>query len=93
MMSASRDMFCGVSDWRIASNENKMSDGGRHRASLGVKGWKSSQKVEHPAVRRSLHRMVRCFVVRTKHTHVDTRLVRQNHLSNANRRHRCESPT
>ena len=27
-----------------ASNENKMSDGGRGRASLGVEGWKSSQK-------------------------------------------------
>src|SRR2546423_12599573 len=26
------------------SNENKMSDGGRGRASLGVKVWKSSQK-------------------------------------------------
>ena len=27
-----------------ASNENKMSDRGRGRASLGVKVWKSSQK-------------------------------------------------
>ena len=26
------------------SNENKMSDGGRERASLGVEVWKSSQK-------------------------------------------------
>ena len=26
-----------------ASNENKMSDGGRGRASLGVEVWKSSQ--------------------------------------------------
>jgi hypothetical protein len=42
-----------------SSNENKMSDGGRDRASLGVKVWKSSQKVERTAVRRSLHRMVR----------------------------------
>jgi len=25
-------------------NENKMSDGGRERASLGVEVWKSSQK-------------------------------------------------
>ena len=28
----------------LASNENKMSDGGRERASLGVEVWKSSQK-------------------------------------------------
>ena len=27
------------------SNENKMSDGGRERASLGVEMWKSSQKL------------------------------------------------
>jgi hypothetical protein len=34
-------------------NENKMSDGGRHRASLGLKVWKSSQKwsVQPSAVR------------------------------------------
>jgi hypothetical protein len=43
----------------ITSNENKMSDGGRHRASLGMEVWKSSQKVERTAVRRSLHRGVR----------------------------------
>ena len=36
-----------------AFNENKMSDGGRQRASLGVKVWKSSQKwsVQRSAVR------------------------------------------
>jgi hypothetical protein len=28
----------------LPSNENKMGDGGRGRASLGVKVWKSSQK-------------------------------------------------
>jgi hypothetical protein len=35
------------------SNENKMSDGGRRRASLAVKVWKSSQKwsVQRSAVR------------------------------------------
>src|SRR4030095_16471922 len=35
------------------TNENKMSDGGQDRASLGVKGWKSSQKwsVQWSAVR------------------------------------------
>src|SRR5262249_10393376 len=35
------------------SNENKMSDGGRDRASLGIKMWKSSQKwtVQRSAVR------------------------------------------
>ena len=43
----------------FASNETKMSDGGRERASLGVEVWKSSSKVERTAVRRSLHRMVR----------------------------------
>ena len=34
-------------------NENKMSDGGRDRASLGVEVWKSSQKwsVQRSAVR------------------------------------------
>jgi hypothetical protein len=40
----------------ITSNENKMSDGGRERASLGVE---VISKVERAAVRRSLHRMVR----------------------------------
>jgi hypothetical protein len=36
-----------------ASNENKMSDGGRGRASLGMEVWKSSQKwsVQRSAVR------------------------------------------
>ncbi len=28
----------------MSSNENKMSDGGRNRASIGVEVWKSSQK-------------------------------------------------
>jgi hypothetical protein len=41
-----------------ASNENKMSDGGRDRASLGIEVWKSCQS-GRTAVRRSLHRMVR----------------------------------
>ena len=37
----------------IRSNENKMSDGGRGRASLAVEVWKSSQKwsVQRSAVR------------------------------------------
>jgi hypothetical protein len=30
----------------LTSNENKMSDGGRERASLGVNVWKSSQNVD-----------------------------------------------
>ena len=34
---------CIILDGVITSNENKMSDGGRERASLGVKVWKSSQ--------------------------------------------------
>ena len=35
------------------SNENKMSDGGRNRAPLGLKVWKSSQKwgIRRSAVR------------------------------------------
>src|ERR1043166_9371442 len=40
------------------SNENKMSDGGRDRASLGVKVWKSSQKW---SVRRSAVRSIVCL--------------------------------
>jgi len=51
---ACRPIFRGVH----ASNETKMSDGGRERASLGVEVSKSSSKVERTAVRRSLHRMV-----------------------------------
>ena len=41
---------CGANS---ASNENKMSDGGRGRALLGVEGWNSSQKwvVQRSAVR------------------------------------------
>src|SRR5947207_14203922 len=37
----------------MTSNENKMSDGGRGRASLGVEVWKPSQKwsVQRSAVR------------------------------------------
>jgi hypothetical protein len=37
----------------MRSNENKMSDGGRDRLSLGVNLWKSSQKssVQRSAVR------------------------------------------
>src|SRR6476661_3298450 len=46
---------------RIRSNENKMTDGGRDRDSIGVYVWKSYQKSERTAVRRSLHRMVRRF--------------------------------
>ena len=48
---------CGVRQVfnRLAgpSNENKISDGGRERASLGVGVWKSSQKwnVQRSAVR------------------------------------------
>ena len=38
---------------QFSSNENKMSDGGRDRALLGVEVWKSSQKwsVQRSAVR------------------------------------------
>ena len=39
-----RSMRRGARERRSASNENKMSDGGRGRASLGVEVWKSSQK-------------------------------------------------
>ena len=37
------------------SNENKMSDGGRERASFGVEVWKSSQR---STVRRSAVRSI-----------------------------------
>src|SRR4051794_39103807 len=39
----------------LTSNENKMSDGGRERASLGVEVWKSSQEL---SVRRSAVRSI-----------------------------------
>jgi hypothetical protein len=43
---------CDIDRWK-SPNENKMSDGGRGRASLGVKGWKSSKNMdaERSAVR------------------------------------------
>jgi hypothetical protein len=47
------------------SNENKMSDGGRERASLGVEVWKSSQKW---SARRSAVRSIAwlgLFIVKT----------------------------
>jgi hypothetical protein len=37
-------IVANVLDELHRSNENKMSDGGRGRASLGAKEWKSSQK-------------------------------------------------
>ena len=45
--------YCGHG--QAGPNENKMSDGGRDRASLGVKVWKSSQKW---SVRRSAVRSI-----------------------------------
>ncbi len=45
----------------VSPNENKMSDGGRARASLGGGSVEVISKVERTAVRRSLHRMVRRF--------------------------------
>ena len=41
----------------MTPNENKMSDGGRDRASLGVLVWKSSANLERTTVRRSLSRL------------------------------------
>jgi hypothetical protein len=35
--------YCEIRQEPHRPNENKMSDGGRNRASLGVKGWKSPQ--------------------------------------------------
>jgi hypothetical protein len=54
-------MFVKGSD--ISSNENKMSDGGRGRASVGVEVWKSSQKwsVRRSAV-RSIAWLDRCSI-------------------------------
>src|SRR5882724_1282265 len=47
----------------LASNENKMSDGGRERASLEIEVWKSSQKwsVQRSAV-RSIAWLGRCHI-------------------------------
>src|SRR3954453_22573679 len=51
-LAVSLDVIC-VSTQPFGSNENKMSDGGRDRASLGVEVWQSSQKwsVQRSAVR------------------------------------------
>src|SRR5207249_5350547 len=48
-----RRLIASRSDMRERPNENKMSDGGRGRASLGVEVWKSSQRwsVQRSAVR------------------------------------------
>src|SRR5947209_8757624 len=69
MIKAAKSRYCGenrrrgkiAAGWESVqgieacqrSNENKMSDGGRDRASLGVEVWKSSQKwsVQRSAVR------------------------------------------
>jgi hypothetical protein len=48
-------LFRATRPHRLAPNENKMSDGGRERASFGVE---VISKVERTLVRRSLHRMV-----------------------------------
>jgi len=48
-------VFKNDTDARHRPNENKVSDGGRHRASLGVKRWKSSQKW---SVQRSVVRSI-----------------------------------
>jgi hypothetical protein len=54
-MRLTGDVPCVMSGERIASNENKMSDGGRERGSRGVGVRKSSQNVdaERSAVRSS----------------------------------------
>src|SRR5438105_1530048 len=51
--SSGIDSFQPLVAVRTRSNENKMSDGGRERASVGVEVWKSSQKesVQRSAVR------------------------------------------
>jgi hypothetical protein len=48
-----RTVAAGLRVERVAPNENKMSDGGRSRASVGVEVWKSCQKwsVQRSAVR------------------------------------------
>lgn len=54
MRPADRLLRCGrLLGIAATSNENKMSDGGRGRASRGVEMWKSSQKwsVQRSAVR------------------------------------------
>ena len=51
--NAAQDKRRRVCVARIGPNENKMSDGGRERALLGLAVWKSSQKwrVQRSAVR------------------------------------------
>ena len=48
-------LFCVRSKLLHRPNENKMSDGGRGRASLGVEVWRSSQKW---SVQRSVVRSI-----------------------------------
>jgi len=48
----------------MRSNENKMSDGGRDRTSLGVEGWRSSQKWSaQRSVVRSIAWLGRVFIL------------------------------
>src|SRR6266513_1603768 len=54
-LMASASDFSARRIFILRPNENKMSDGGRGRASLGVKVWKSSQKW---SVRRSAVRSI-----------------------------------
>src|SRR5437762_10415643 len=58
-----RMLFFGVRLACMRSNENKMSDGGRDRALLGVEVWKSSQKW---SVRRSAVRSIAWLGVSAK---------------------------
>ncbi len=47
-----RGLGCRHRMGNVPSNENKMSDGGRERESIGVEVWKSFQKWGVTAVRR-----------------------------------------
>ena len=64
MMSVSNGVFCVFSDFRIASNENKISDGYLERASNRSGSILIIGTCDHAAGSRSLHRMVRPHFLR-----------------------------
>ena len=60
---------------RLASNETKMSDGGRERASLGVEVWKSSSNVNaQRSVVRSIAWLGRCGFIGGRGATIGTQL-------------------
>src|SRR5215468_8868188 len=70
------------------SNENKMSDGGRDRASLGIKAWKSSQKftAQRSAV-RSIGWLGVCGLA--DHVEYEVRLGKHRHVAGVDLKSGC----